>query len=263
MTAIPQPYIGVTDFTTRAQVEEVKQVLNKASGRRLHVGAMISRKTHLGLPTKLPWADVWLSPEGLKQLFVDDNEVFNVLHYADYNSGGEDTTLQHLLDVSDKAGKYMHGLQLDMIWPAVDMVNAFKRERPDVSIILQVSLDAIKDLKKRGELLSRALGSYSRSVDYILMDAGMGTGKELNPQEMIELMNQASFSFHYRQMAFGGGLGPKTFTNLVPLLKENPYLSCDAQGQLHPNKDLFKPINLEWAKEYVRKVSNLMVEYRR
>ena len=91
----------------------------------------------------------------------------------------------------------------------------------------------------------------------------MGKGTSFVPGEMISNMNSASHVFNKRQMAIGGGLGPDTTGNLIQPLRSNPFLSCDAQGQFHPDKNLFLPIDMERTKTYVSLMSNLMAEYRR
>lgn len=257
-----KPYIGVTDFTSRSQVEIMKAAINPTANRRLHVGAMISYKTLLGIPTSTGWENIWLNERGLHELFADDKEVFNVLHYADYDhlpgTGGHraPTTVEHLLQAINRAGPYVHGLQLDMVWPEPRMLAEFKYARPGVQLIQQVSSRAMQECSNWLDVLE----DYTGIVDYVLLDTGMGRGVSFDPGRMLYTVRDILHMFPDSQIAIAGGLGPTTYTNLRPLIMHFPRLSCDAQGQLRPSGKATDPLDFERVEQYIKGICSLCVD---
>ena len=261
MATFQEPYIGATDFTTRAQVEEAKPCINKASGRRLHVGAMMSRKTYLGLPTASGWEKIWLDEAGRKALFIEDQEVFNVLHFAAYGPDGPQTKLEHLLGATDSCGPGLHGLQLDMIWPDVELVQAFKEKRPDLSLILQVSHQAIDRVKHKEGGFVEVARRYKDFLSYLLVDFGMGRGIPFDPDSARVYLERLTEIYPEDHLAIGGGLGPTTYMNLETLVARFPLLSWDAQGKMRTSGNALDPIEMPLVCTYLEKSSSLAANY--
>lgn len=254
------PYIGVTDFKTRAQVEKAKRCIQPSSGRRLHVGAMMSYKTFHGIPTETGWENIWLSSEGLQQLFVPDDEVFNVLHWADYAPVPE-TSAQDLVNACKSCGPGLTGLQLDMIWPDFEMIMDVKNSLPDTAIILQVSKVAIKSIEALELSLEYKLCSYKSRVDYILLDYGMGKGTPFVLKEILELITISRKCFPESAIAVGGGLGPTTLFNLDPILEKYKDISWDAQGKLRKSGSATDPLDIKMMCAYLRSSSQLATSH--
>lgn len=255
------PYIGVTDFTSRAQVIDLKDLIPPWVDRRLHVGAMMSYKTLNGIPTSSGWENIWLNEHGLRELFVPDSEVFNVLHYADYpdDNGKVLTTPQDVVAACCLAGEGITGLQLDMIWPNPKILYEVKEAFPDLEIILQVSSKAIAYAWKHKLDMIDALSAYNDDhIDYILLDYGMGRGTPFNPTQAVELVEAALTVYSQRRVALAGGLGPNTFNNLKPIFDKYPDISCDAQGQLRASGSAKDPLDIHRVSEYILGVSSLL-----
>lgn len=255
------PYIGVTDFTARNQVVNMAGLIPDSVNRRLHVGAMISYKTLNGIPTSMGWESIWLDERGLNELFVNDWSVFNVLHYADYGherSKRAPTTVEHLLTALNRAGPYVNGLQLDMVWPTPTMIAELRYARPGIEIIQQVSSVAKKEA---GIGWIDKIEKYAGIVDYLLLDSGMGRGIPFNPATVlydIEMALSCGFSQH--QLAVAGGLGPDTYMGLQPILDRYPNISCDAQGKLRPSGSATDPLNFDYVRRYIAGVCSLLVD---
>lgn len=258
-----KPYIGVTDFTTRNQVVNVAGLIPTEANRRLHVGAMISYKTLNNIPTSTGWENIWLNKSGLQELFVNDWSVFNVLHYADYGherSKRAPTTVEHLLKALNRAGPHVNGIQLDMVWPAPTMVAELRYARPGIEIIQQISSKAKEEA---GIRWVDKMEQYAGIVDYILLDSGMGKGIPFQPANVIYDINIAlSCGFSQSQIAVAGGLGPKTYTNLQPVLDRYPDISCDAQGKLRPSGSAVDPLDFDYVKQYISGVCSLLTQSR-
>ena len=255
-----KPYIGVTDFTTRAQVEEAKAFIHKDSGRVLHVGAMRSYKTHKRIPTKPGWEKIWLVPEQLQDLFIPDDNVFNVLHWADF---GKDhlTTTKELIEACAICGVGLDGLQLDMVWPNVAMLQVFKEVRPDITVILQVSKDAMNVSQTNGKTFIEDLAPYVDLVDFVLLDYGVGRGTPFIAETLLKSIKETVTLFPENRIVVGGGLGPQTFYSLEPILQRFPLISWDAQGQMRSSSNAVDPIEMNRVTAYLRGSSTLAAKY--
>jgi hypothetical protein len=256
-----KPYIGVTDFTSRSQVERAKAAIPPGVNRRLHVGAMTSYKVLHNIPTSKGWENVWLNTRGLRELFVDDPEVYNVIHYADYDHAPykrAPTTVEDLLTAIDNSGPYVNAIQLDMVWPIPGMIMEMKHARPGVEVLLQVSSKALDLIDEHNVALDFALDSYEGIVDYVLLDSGMGRGIAFDPSHVLRNLAIASCVFRDDQLAVAGGLGPDTYENLKPILDQYPKISCDAQGRLRPSHNALDPLNMEYVEQYIKGVCSLL-----
>ncbi|MEN9881308.1 MAG: hypothetical protein RLZZ308_491 [Candidatus Parcubacteria bacterium] len=253
-------YVGVTDFTTYDQVEVAKRFIHKDSHRMLHVGAMMSYKTFHGIPTERKWETIWLKPKGLQKLFMKDPTVFNVLHWADYVTYPK-TSSEDLITACTLSGSGLSGLQLDMVWPHISLLEDVKKNFPHLSIILQVSKIAINDSRKRGVTLLSDVLRYKDCADYILVDYGMGSGRPFNPEEVLTVLGEVSKAFPEHSLAVAGGIGPETVHLLDPILREYPKISFDAQGQLRRSGNALHPIEMDRVKAYVRATTSLTAKY--
>lgn len=251
-----KPYIGVTDFTSRSQVERAKAAIT--GNRRLHVGVMTSFKVQRGIPTSKGWENVWLNPRGIQELFINDPDVYNVIHYADYDHTELDrapTTVEDLLRAWDMSGRYVNAIQLDMVWPRVEMLEEFLHCRPQAELILQVSSKAIEFAKG---YWTEELDKYAGLVDYVLLDAGMGRGTTFDPTDILSQLEYVSWDFTNDQIAVAGGLGPDTYQNLKPILDEYPEVSCDAQGRLRPSHNALDPLDMDLVEKYIKGICSLL-----
>lgn len=255
------PYIGVTDFTSRDQVEQVKKHIPNHINRRLHVGAMTSYKTQNYIPTSAGWEKIWLPSHALQQLFVDDDQVYNVIHYADYghtDTSRAPTTVFDLVHAWDMCGPHVHAIQLDMVWPEESLIREFKHVVPTSQIILQVSSTALEFSDPHVDW-REVLGPYEQLVDYVLIDTGMGKGIVFDPSKALERVEGAiQVGFDPDRIVVAGGLGPDTYTNLKLILDIYPDVSCDAQGRLRSSHNSRDPLNLQRVEQYVAGVCSLL-----
>lgn len=251
-----QPYIGVTDFTTRSQVIQAKQQIVPLSNRRLHVGAMTSYKVQNGIKTYTGWEKIWLDEEGLNKLFINDNEVFNVIHYADYGDPCF-TTSRDLHEAIRRSGSYLHGLQLDMVWPKAGMVREIKKQHPSIEIILQVGKDAMIQVGDTPEAILRRMLKYVNCVDYFLIDFSVGQGIPFDPSVVLGFLKKFTEVIPANRLALGGGLGPETTHLLTTIVSLYPEISWDAQGQMRKPKSQITPIEMSRVCSYVFKSSAL------
>ncbi len=239
-------YIGITDFETPEQVRDMLKVFSEATQRKLMIGVMMSFKTLIGIPTK--WSNVWISKERIASVFIDHPRVFNTLHYADYDGN---TVLAHLLDAVSFGGEYIQGLQFDMVWPSPQMVIAFRREHPDILVVLQVNGKALELVHDDPSMLVNRLAEYGDSIDFVLLDKSMGRGLGMDAKGLIPFATAVRSMDSSVGIAAAGGLGPETMHRANPLVREFPDLSIDAQGKLKPDGDSMKPTDWYLASQYL------------
>jgi phosphoribosylanthranilate isomerase len=232
-------------------VEQAKALIPTDANRRLHVGVMMSYKTLNHIPTATGWERIWPNQAQLRSIFADDPEVFNVLHYADYD---DLTDLSHLTAATLIAGPNVHGLQLDMKWPLPTMLTQYKAINGHIKLIVQVGATAMAESTD----WERDLAAYEGIADYVLLDSGMGRGKTFSPDLMLHNVAVALKYFDQNQIAVAGGLGPETYLNLKPIVELYPQISCDAQGRLRDSGSAKDPLNMDLVAKYVSGICSLL-----
>lgn len=227
-------FIGITDFTTRAETEKMLAVLRREGGnqpvRKLGVGVMVSHSTLHGLPSR--FTDVFPQKEKIADIFFDDPLAVNVLHYADYK--GIDVA-RSLASAAKWGGQNMQAMQLDMTWPSTKAIRSFRENRPDIKLILQIGKAAFEQIEESSEELVARLKSYSGDVDYVLLDKSMGQGRPMSAGLLLPFASAVSQKLPDMGIVAAGGLGPDTLNLVEPLLKVCPNLCIDAQGRLRPD----------------------------
>jgi hypothetical protein len=247
-----KPYIGVTDFKSLDQINQALTCIPPEANRRLHVGLMCSWKTINDVPTATGWENIWPTPEEIHSMFLRRHEVYNVIHYADYD---DRSNLVDLMRAVDRCGhNAVDAIQLDMKWPDPKLLSGLKAVYPHVEIIQQIGHTAISESPD----WERDLAMYEGLADYVLLDCGMGRGTPFNPQHMVEMVETALKHFGEDQIAVAGGLGPDTYMNLAPILKAYPNISCDAQGQLRTSLKATDPIEMDRVCAYISGVCSLI-----
>ena len=251
------PYISITDFTSPEQVWNMLYVFrnNSKLGREVHyklgVGVMMSHKTLNGLPTK--WSATLPPKERIADIFISDGRgstdywLFNTLHYADYE--GIDI-LNNLLKATQFGGKNMNAIQLDMIWPEPEILQAYRKQYQNIRIILQANSNALDQVNNDPYKLVERLLLYQGTLDYVLLDKSMGRGLGMDAQ-VLELFVKIINSRTSLDVAVAGGLGPDTLNLLGPL--SHYVVSIDAQSRLRSSGNALDPIDWDMAGEYLRK----------
>ena len=249
------PYIGVTDFTSRIQVLEAVACIPTWVNRRLHVGAMTSYKVVHGIPTETGWENIWLNEKGQRDLFQPHPRVFNVLHYADYGRPYL-TTSEDLIAACKKAGPYLQGLQLDMIWPHPRLLRDVKNAFPNLEIIVQVSKKAIDDFDTAVTYHFRyKLRAYLPYASYFLIDYSMGKGELMDIPFVLRYLREANEIIPFANLSVAGGLGPTTSDPYKMVIELSPSISCDAQGKMRSSGKATDPIEMPLVCGYIKSIS--------
>lgn len=227
----PGPYIGITGFKHRTQVNAVS-LAHTGSRRKLMVGVLASAKTLAGEHNP-----DGRSPrcEDIAQIFLRGERFLNLVHYytADH------TLLEAQLDAAIRwGGKDCHGLQLNIDWPDPAVLKGFRRSWPGKKLVLQLGgrfrplTDCSADY-----LANRAVARYAGLVDYFLLDPSGGTGLQLDPFVLVKYLEALSDIIDEDRwpigLAVAGGLCADTLHLIDELCMMFHGLSFDAEGKLH------------------------------
>jgi len=251
------PYIGITDFTTFAQVERMLTVfkanVRQGQRRRLHVGVMMSRKTLHGLETK--WSTAFPPKEAIAGIFGSD-ETMNCLHYADYSAVD---VYQSLTKAISFGGDGINALQLDMIWPNPEHVaDAVRSSGKKLEVVLQVGKDALEQADNDPEKIVAKIQEYVGVAHYVLLDKSMGKGLGMDAAGLIPFARAIKNAFPTLGIVAAGGLGPESIGLVEPLVKEFPDVSIDAQSKLRQSGSALDPIDWDRAEIYLIKALGLL-----
>jgi hypothetical protein len=250
------PYISITDFTHADQVRRMLGVLSsECTDRLLGVGVMMSYKTLNGLETK--WSKAFPPKEKIREIFLPDAGLFNVLHYADYDGL---STADDLLHAVACAGPNLDAIQFDMIWPRAELLDALRRDlgvanrRPE--FILQVGAKAIEAVWDSPTEVGLRIMEYQRRnlINRVLFDESGGRGRAMDAKRLLRFIHMVPAM----NIVIAGGLGPDTVPLAEPVLRQVPDASLDAQGKLRPSGSALDPIDWDMAERYIRAACKLV-----
>jgi hypothetical protein len=249
------PYIGITDFMNRRQVEAILKVFNahlaKESNRKLGVGVMMFRRMLYGLESK--WAGITPRNDEIAGIFSFDvsDGVYNCLHYADY-SRVDFELWKALYKGVNCGGIGIHALQLDMVWPAPEEIfKAVHASRKQIEVILQIGKKSFEEVGNNPRHLVDKLADYEQVIHRVLLDRSMGRGIGLEADFLLPFARAIRKNFPGLGLVFAGGLGPETMHLVRPLLEEFPEASFDAEAQLHMHGDILDSMDWIRAEEYL------------
>ena len=250
------PYIGITDFTDFAQVQEMLQVFSahrpQGSNRILHVGVMMSHKTLNNIPSK--WQNAFPPKERIASIFASD-EVYNCLHYADYDNNLD--LWKSLATAIFYGGIGIHALQLDMIWPDPGEIANGVHAHKKIEVILQIGKNALEEVDNDPQRVVKRLADYEGVIHRVLLDKSMGKGLGMDADGLIPFARAIMESFPTLGIGAAGGLGPETIQLVAPLVATFPDLSIDAQGRLRPSGNALDPIDWGMAGNYLVKAHQI------
>ncbi len=229
MTKKVGPYVGVTGFVSRAEVNEALAMVPRGSTRRLMVGVLMSSKTLAGQTNK--WPGRYPKKEAVADIFVDDPRALNLIHY---NTDDPLALCKQLREITELASPYLDGFQLNIAWPSVSQIENYAMIYPDKFLLLQIGGKAMAVVESM-EHFEYLVGSYLPWLDAILIDPSGGKGKPLDTTKGAEYLRSIP---EYWGIGIGiaGGLGPSALDLIDPLIPEFPDLSIDAEGRLRTPK---------------------------
>lgn len=266
-----KPYVGVTGFTSRDQVEAVLSVFPQLHGRTMGdwmslpvwmmVGVLVSGKTMRGGTNRFPARYPLI--EDVPNIFVDDPRCLNLIHF---NTKSDEVAneLKELYRILDNPRELM-GVQLNIAWPEPSQVVEFRswafrsrRDRgyteDDPYIVLQIGSTAFEMTGNNPEKMAEWVAEYSGTIDYVLLDPSGGEGKSFDPEDLRPYIREIDQNCNGVGIGVAGGFGPTSLDHLTPLLDEFPWLNTDAEGRLRdPESDeLVLPSAVSFADQVIK-----------
>ncbi|MBP7770701.1 MAG: hypothetical protein KA066_02195 [Candidatus Pacebacteria bacterium] len=251
----PKPYIGITGFTARSQINAVLgNGLPAVTDQLVMVGLLISSRTMRGETNK--WPNRYPKPGDLEHVFVNDKRLLNLIHF---NTNIKDLPflLDHMRVAQELAGPACNGFQLNIAWPDPEVLEKYKKAPGgNNTIVLQCGRKAIEEAGNVHGLATR-LRRYDGLADYVLVDPSGGLGKDFNYADMYATL-ETLFCDAPQTMGIGiaGGLSPDNLDRLRPLLEEFEF-SIDAEGNL---RDADDHLDITVASSYLRESVQLYRE---
>ncbi len=235
---VVKPYIGVTGASS---VIEVNGILAAFENMRITMdspflpmlGVQVSHKSlftgksegNLRVPEMAEVPNILAAVKG---------KAFSTIHYYTVNVDKiveEITTLMEYGHIYDK--RLVNGLQLNISLPQPSEIDAIKKRYPDIAITIQIDYKNMD--KNMIELYSNILSKCYANVDYILLDASLGKGVELNPNVVREAYDSFKNSKSNATIIVAGGIGPQNVEEIATALKamaRGDAFGIDAEGRL-------------------------------
>ena len=226
-----QPYIGVSGFMSRKEVEYCLQFVPEGANRLLMVGVLASQKTIHGETNSHPKR--YARRENYSEIFVDDPRVLNLIHFGTDNPQYP-SLYDDLMLCAEHAGPNLDGFQINAVWPDAVALDKVKRQLPKARFVIQVSPHLIGYASLQTMQLVIIFNRlYKAIADDIIIDFSRGQGTQL-PTDIF-LKYARAFNFDREHPRFGltgaGGLSESNVVNVIgPIANEFTYMSVDVEN---------------------------------
>ena len=231
------PYIGITGFTTRAEVDAVVDSLPATPFRLLMCGVLLSNALLTGeasdAPNRCP------APDAIAGIFSDDARCLNLIHYrprAGLNLADA------LARATEMGGPNCHGIQINATrgvpWPDAAALMEFRERRQPQRIVFQAGREAMASVDGDPVRLAKRCAEYTGIVTDVLVDASEGLGLPLDAARSAEYLSAIEETAPDLGLVVAGGLHADNIEELLaPLLPRWAGVSIDAEGRLRNADD--------------------------
>lgn len=249
-----KPYIGITGFMSLGDVLHVLNAVPTNANRLVMVGVLASLKTMRGIQNK--WPNRYPTMDRITGIFPDHPLALNLIHY---NTKEKETLGDQLVAMTGFGGANMHGFQLNIAWPELDVLREYKRAYPTKQIVLQVGGHAFDMVNHSPQQLASRVAEYNGVVEYVLLDPSGGYGKPFDPDRARDYLVALQEEGLNIGLGVAGGLSPTTISLVEPLAREFADLSIDAEGRLRTPED---HLGLVVASDYLCRAFEMFGEQR-
>lgn len=246
-----KPYIGITGFMTREEVETMLNLVPLYSKRLLMVGVLADWSTLYKNKISGRFPNV----KNISNIFIKHPLALNLIHYGTRNT---DTLCDQLTLLTELGGKNLHGFQLNFAWPDIGQLREYRSIHPDHLIVIVITNQAFEDIAYSPQVLTSRIEDYKGLAEYILLDRSGGYGIYLDTEFMREYLSVLYTKDLDMGIVIAGGLSENTLNLIEPLVEDFPDLSLDAEDKLRNSCD--NSLNLISAKNYLCKSLKLFGE---
>ncbi len=244
------PYIGVTGFVSRSEVQSIFNTIPENSSRLLMVGVLARYKTLKGIQNK--WPNRYPKVEDIDSIFFRHDKILNLIHYSTKET---ESLADQLTEITQFCSPYLNGFQLNMAWPSPKAISQYcALYNWDKKIVLQIGSKALKAVNNSPKILASRVAEYKYIADYALIDPSGGLGIPFNTDRARDYLEALSVKKLHMGFGVAGGLSPTTLDLVEPLIKDFPSLNIDAEGKLRDQKD---HLDIDLTTKYIRKAFKL------
>jgi len=231
------PYIGITGFTTSAEVAAVLASLPDAPERLLMCGVLLSNALLSGessdAPNRCP------PTEAIAGIFSDDPRCLNLIHYRPQPGANLADALARATEVG---GPNCHGVQINATrgvpWPNPAALVEYRQRCQPQRIVLQAGREAMASVDGDPTRLAQRCAEYAGIVTDVLVDASEGLGLPLDAARSARYLDALADAAPELGLVVAGGLHADNIDELLsPLLPSWSRVSIDAEGRLRDAED--------------------------
>ena len=249
------PYIGITGFCSRSEIDSVLAALPAEPNRLLMCGVLLSNALLSGQPSDAP--NRCPVPDAIAGIFSDDPRCLNLVHYRPQPGADVADALTRATEVG---GPNCHGVQINATrgapWPDPDALSIYLERCQPTRVVFQAGREAMESVNHQPEALARRCAEYSGLVTDVLVDASEGLGIPLDAARSAEYLQAIRSTTPGLGLVVAGGLHADNIAELLsPLLPEWSAVSIDAEGRL---RDADDHLVLADAADYLRAAWHLL-----
>lgn len=232
------PYIGITGFTTPAEIANIVAALPPVPERLLMCGALLSNALLTGessdAPNRCP------PPDAIAGVFSDDPRCLNLVHYRPRAGVHLADALAH---ASEVGGPNCHGVQINATrgvpWPDPAALVEYRERCQPQRIVLQAGREAMASVDADPTRLAQRCAEYAGIVTDVLVDASEGLGLPLDAARTVQYLEAIAEAAPDLRLVVAGGLCAENVGELLsPLLPRWGHVSIDAEGRLRDGNDV-------------------------
>ena len=231
------PYIGITGFSSRNEVDAILESAPADANRLLMCGILLSNALLSGdasdAPNRCP------SPDAIATIFSDDPRCLNLVHYRPPSGADLGDALGRATEIG---GPQCHGVQINATrgapWPNLDALARYRERCHPSRIVFQAGREAMESSNHDPTALARRCAEYSGLVTDVLVDASEGLGLPLDAARSADYLEAIRSAAPELGLVVAGGLHSGNIAELLsPLLPEWSAVSIDAEGRLRDAED--------------------------
>ena len=249
------PYIGITGFTSPAEVADVVAALPTEPERLLMCGVLLSNALLTGessdAPNRCP------PPDAIAGILSADPRCVNLVHYRPQPGANLADALARATEVG---GPNCHGVQINATrgvpWPDPAALVAYRERCQPSRIVLQAGREAMASVDGDPTRLAQRCADYAGIVTDVLVDASEGLGLPLDAARSAEYLEAIAEAAPDLGLVVAGGLCAENVSELLsPLLPRWAGVSIDAEGRLRDGNDV---LDVGAAVAYLRAAAELL-----
>ena len=249
------PYIGITGFTSPAEVADVVAALPTEPERLLMCGVLLSNALLTGessdAPNRCP------PPDAIAGIFSDHPRCVNLVHYRPQPGANLADALARAHEVG---GPNCHGVQINATrgapWPDPAALVEYRERCQPSRIVLQAGREAMASVDGDPTRLAQRCAEYTGIVTDVLVDASEGLGLPLDAARSAEYLEAIADAAPDLGLVVAGGLCAENVSELLsPMLPRWAGVSIDAEGRLRDGNDV---LDVGAAVAYLRAAAELL-----